>query len=49
MGHYHGQWGFATFSKMKPIFMQSRLNGMKLFLPPYSPLARRMLDLMKRF
>ena len=49
MGHYHGHWGFATFSKMKPIFQQSRLNGMKLFLPPYSPLARRVLGLMKRF
>jgi len=48
MGHYHGRWGFETFSKMKPIFRQARLNGMKLFLPPYSPLARRVLGMMKR-
>jgi acyl-CoA reductase-like NAD-dependent aldehyde dehydrogenase len=49
MGHYHGQWGFDTFSKLTPVFRQSRLNAMALFLPPYRPLARRMLGLMKRF
>ena len=49
MGHYHGQWGFDTFSKLKPVFRQSRANGMALFLPPYSPLMRRLLGWMKRF
>lgn len=49
MGHYHGQWGFDTFSKLKPVFRQSRINGMGLFLPPYGSLMRRMLKLMKRF
>jgi coniferyl-aldehyde dehydrogenase len=49
MGHYHGRWGFDTFSKLKPVFRQSRINGMGLFLPPYSPLMRRLLKLMKRF
>jgi coniferyl-aldehyde dehydrogenase len=49
MGHYHGQWGFDTFSKLTPVFRQSRINGMALFLPPYRPLMRRMLGLMKRF
>ncbi len=49
MGHYHGQWGFDTFSKLKAVFQQSRLNGMALFLPPYRPLMRRLLGLMKRF
>jgi hypothetical protein len=34
-GRYHGQWGFDTFSKLKPVFRQSRINGMALFLPPY--------------
>jgi coniferyl-aldehyde dehydrogenase len=47
MGHYHGRWGFDTFSKLTPVFRQSRLNGMALFLPPYRPLMRRMLKLMK--
>jgi coniferyl-aldehyde dehydrogenase len=49
MGHYHGRWGFETFSKLKPVFRQSRVNGMALFMPPYRPLMRRMLHLMKRF
>jgi coniferyl-aldehyde dehydrogenase len=49
MGHYHGRWGFETFSKLKPVFRQARFNGLKLFLPPYSPLMRRLLAVMKRF
>ena len=49
MGHYHGRWGFDTFSKLTPVFRQSRLNAMKLFLPPYKPYVERMLRLMKRF
>jgi coniferyl-aldehyde dehydrogenase len=49
MGHYHGRWGFDTFSKLKPVFRQSRVNGMALFMPPYRPLMRRLLALMKRF
>ncbi len=48
-GHYHGQWGFDTFSKLMGVFEQSRFNGMSLFLPPYRPLMRRMLGLMKKF
>lgn len=49
MGHYHGRWGFETFSKLKPVFHQARFNGMKLFTPPYSPLTHKLLGLMKRF
>ena len=48
MGHYHGRWGFDTFSQLRPVFRQSRINGMALFLPPYRPLMRRLLALMKR-
>jgi coniferyl-aldehyde dehydrogenase len=48
MGHYHGRWGFDTFSKLMPVFRQARFNGMALFLPPYRPLMRRLLGLMKR-
>ena len=48
-GHYHGRWGFETFSKLKPVFRQSRVNALALFQAPYRPLARRMLDWMKRF
>ena len=49
MGHYHGQWGFETFSKLQPVFRQSRINGMAMFLPPYSARMRRVLGLMKRY
>ncbi|MEF9995438.1 MAG: coniferyl aldehyde dehydrogenase [Burkholderiaceae bacterium] len=49
MGHYHGRWGFETFSKMKPVFHQAGLNGMSLFNPPYSDFARRMLGWMQKF
>ena len=49
MGHYHGRWGFDTFSKLTPVFRQSRLNATKLFLPPYKPRVAKMLRLMKRF
>jgi coniferyl-aldehyde dehydrogenase len=49
MGHYHGEWGFETFSKLTPVFKQSRFNGMNLFMPPYKPHVQTMLRLMKRF
>ena len=49
IGHYHGRWGFDTFSKLKPVFRQSRLSGVRMFMPPYSERARRLLALMKRF
>jgi acyl-CoA reductase-like NAD-dependent aldehyde dehydrogenase len=37
MGEYHGRAGFETFSKRKAVFRQARLNGLKLFHPPYGP------------
>ena len=49
MGHYHGRWGFDTFSKLTPVFRQSRLNATKLFLPPYKSHVAKALSLMKRF
>jgi len=45
---YHGEWGFRTFSKEKPVFSQSRLNGMFLMYPPYGKTVERMLALLKR-
>jgi len=35
MGGYHGEVGFRTFSKEKPIFRQARFNGAGLLNPPY--------------
>jgi len=39
MGHYHGQHGFLTFSKQKPVFHQARFSAMKYFKPPYGKFA----------
>lgn len=36
MGHYHGRDGFTTFSKMKPVFYQSRFNSANWLSPPYN-------------
>jgi len=37
MGAYHGEAGFQTFSHMKPVFYQTRLNGRALFETPRTP------------
>ncbi len=46
MGHYHGREGFLTFSKLRPVFYQARFSALKIFSPPYSPLAKRILAFM---
>ncbi len=48
MGAYHGEAGFRTFSKMKPVFRQARLNGVGLLNPPYGKRFKRMLKLLLR-
>ncbi|HET8554650.1 MAG TPA: aldehyde dehydrogenase family protein, partial [Rhodanobacteraceae bacterium] len=48
MGAYHGEDGFRTFSKMQPVFRQSRFNGMALLNPPYGKRFRCMLKLLMR-
>lgn len=48
MGAYHGEWGFRTFSKEKPLFIQSRFAGTKLFQPPYGNTFERLLGLLKK-
>lgn len=48
MGAYHGEDGFRTFSKMKPVFRQARFNGVGLLNPPYGPRFQRMLKLLLR-
>lgn len=45
MGHYHGRDGFDAFSKRKGVFLQSRVNAMGLFKPPYG----RLFDALVRF
>lgn len=48
MGAYHGEAGFRTFSKMKPVFRQSRFAATALLNPPYGARFRRMLKLLLR-
>jgi coniferyl-aldehyde dehydrogenase len=43
MGHYHGRWGFDTFSKLKPVFYQSRWNALGLLDPPHTGLFHRVV------
>ncbi|TAL87695.1 MAG: coniferyl aldehyde dehydrogenase [Rhodanobacter sp.] len=46
MGGYHGEAGFRTFSHYKPVFRQTRLNGVGLLDPPYGARFRKVLDLL---
>lgn len=48
MGAYHGQVGFDTFSHLKPVFRQARLNGMALLLPPYGKRFAAMMKALRR-
>ena len=45
MGHYHGYEGFATFSKLRPVFYQASFSALKLLAPPYGKRANKMLDM----
>jgi aldehyde dehydrogenase (NAD+)/coniferyl-aldehyde dehydrogenase len=49
MGAYHGYEGFVTFSKMKPVLTQSRLNARAWISPPYGKRVNALLKLMMRF
>jgi len=47
MGHYHAREGFDTFSKLRPVFQEGKMSAVQLFFqPPYSALARRIVNLM---
>jgi coniferyl-aldehyde dehydrogenase len=48
MGHYHGHAGFLAFSKPMPVLYQARLNGMKIFDPPFGKLADFVVKLLTR-
>lgn len=48
MGGYHGEAGFRTFSHMKPVFRQARLNGVRLFNPPYGKRFKQLLEILLR-
>jgi coniferyl-aldehyde dehydrogenase len=46
MGAYHGEDGFRTFSRMKPIFRQARFNLVGLLNPPYGAKFKWLLRLL---
>jgi len=48
IGRYHGREGFETFSHLKPVFHQSRLNGLPLFRPPYGKRFEALIKLLVR-
>jgi coniferyl-aldehyde dehydrogenase len=48
MGHYHGREGFITFSKLRPVFYQAPVSGMRALWPPFGALADKVLDFMTR-
>jgi coniferyl-aldehyde dehydrogenase len=47
-GAYHGEWGFRTLSKLKPVFYRSALNRLADLYPPYGAKIAR-LEKMLRF
>jgi coniferyl-aldehyde dehydrogenase len=48
MGHYHGEEGFHTFSKLRPVFYQARFSMLKFLMPPYGKFADRVLAFLTR-
>jgi coniferyl-aldehyde dehydrogenase len=47
-GAYHGEWGFRTLGKLKPVFYRSVLNRLADLYPPYGGKIAR-LEKMLRF
>ena len=46
-GAYHGEWGFRTLSKLKPVFYRSRFNRLADLYPPYGAKIARLEKLMR--
>ncbi len=46
-GAYHGQWGFNTLSKLKPVFYRSPLNRLADLYPPYGAKIARLEKLLR--
>ncbi len=47
-GAYHGEPGFRTFSKEKPVFQQSRLSAVRLLYPPFGLTFRMVGAILRR-
>src|ERR1700733_7588833 len=46
-GAYHGEWGFRTLSKLKPVFYRSPLNRLADLYPPYGAKIARLEKLLR--
>ncbi|MCC8975568.1 coniferyl aldehyde dehydrogenase [Bradyrhizobium brasilense] len=46
-GAYHGEWGFKTLTKFKPVFYRSRFNRLADLYPPYGAKVARLEKLMR--
>jgi len=46
-GAYHGQWGFDTFSHLKPVFYRSPYNRLADLYPPYGGKIARLAKLLR--
>jgi coniferyl-aldehyde dehydrogenase len=46
-GAYHGEWGFRTFSKLKPVFYRSPYNRFADLYPPYGAKIKRLGKLLR--
>lgn len=47
MGAYHGEWGFRSFSKEKPVFYRPRFSATILTQPPYSRLFESVVTVLR--
>jgi coniferyl-aldehyde dehydrogenase len=46
-GAYHGEWGFNTLSKLKPVFYRSPFNRLADLYPPYGAKIARLEKLLR--
>ncbi len=49
MGSYHGQWGFDTFSHLKPVMHRSFLADAPIRYAPYTSLKQKLFKLAAKF
>ena len=46
-GAYHGEWGFDTLSKLKPVFYRSPFNRLADLYPPYGARIARLQKMLR--
>jgi coniferyl-aldehyde dehydrogenase len=46
-GAYHGEWGFRTLSKLKPVFYRSPFNRLADLYPPYGAKIARLQKMLR--